>query len=511
MKHAALFGILAGLVVPALVSGADLGGISPFSPSTNSGAARKLAVVPEIFETAHFAIAYTTSGVHAVNQAGLGLNANGVPVVIDSLGKLAEQVWRLAIDTLEYPAPVPMDSAMAFGVKTRPGKFTIEVMDLETLQQGLAEGGLGYATYPESDPAGLKRQEVLLENDFVESSTTKSLRVIVDPINNHGDSVLYDYSKDPLKGWAVAFSHVFYHTLQYHWRHQPLLAFHEMTATWFPTRAFPSIHHEWQYLQRFVNHSIHPVFRSDSTYPNDNFPFVTALTRVFGDRVLKNFWPDQASKFTEGEPIWYHGALRRLDLDESLSNKEYLRSLLELFANIPNELNQHGVFMIRPRSIKAWPIATDSTSNATISSATWYGVELIALNKDQFTNGWNVMLIDGVDSSRSVGGLISLPSGTIHVDFPGGTNRHVYGRELGDTAVVVAVLPSVLGKYSWSAKFRFTTSAPTTALYRKANSQARSYKLCVDLHGRPVTSSTRGIVLEGDAQSGWRRRVLVGN
>ncbi|MEK7391811.1 MAG: hypothetical protein AAB214_04515, partial [Fibrobacterota bacterium] len=130
MKFAPLCWFVAGLTVPATLSAADIHAISPFEKSPLSGAARKLAVVPDIYETAHFAIAYTTSGVHAVNQAGLGLNSKGVPVVIDSLGKLAEQVWRLAIDTLGYPAPIPMDSAMGYGAKTRAGKFTIELMDL---------------------------------------------------------------------------------------------------------------------------------------------------------------------------------------------------------------------------------------------------------------------------------------------------------------------------------------------------------------------------------------------
>jgi hypothetical protein len=510
MKHASLFGILAGLVAPALVSGADLGGISPFSPSTNSGAARKLAVVPEIFETAHFAIAYTTSGVHAVNQAGLGLNANGVPVVIDSLGKLAEQVWRLAIDTLEYPAPVPMDSAMAFGVKTRPGKFTIEVMDLETLQQGLAEGGLGYATYPESDPAGLKRQEVLLENDFVESSTAKSLRVIVDPINNHGDSVLYDYSKDPLKGWAVAFSHVFYHTLQYHWRHQPFLAFHEMTATWFPTRAFPSIHHEWQYLQAHLDRYWQSAFRSDSTYPNLHFEFVRVLTRAYGDNILKSLWPLHVSLFNPEESVWFHNSLVALHLDESILTMSLLKELLALYANAPSMHNNNGLFVLHPPAIRKWFLAQDSTDNSGVSGGGEYCGLIVRLAPGQFESGWNAQFTNDVDSSRAAAGILSLPSNIIRVCHPA-AGRVVMGKTEGDTAYVLGVMPSILDQHTSHPNATFTKSAPTSAQSRKANTGVLLIKHRLDLHGRPVTSSTRGIVLEGDAQSGWRRRVLVGN
>ena len=511
MKFAPLCWFVAGLTVPATLSAADIHAISPFEKSPLSGAARKLAVVPDIYETAHFAIAYTTSGVHAVNQAGLGLNSKGVPVVIDSLGKLAEQVWRLAIDTLGYPAPIPMDSAMGYGAKTRAGKFTIELMDLVSLQSGWADQGyFGYASRPSSDPGGLNRLELLLENDFIEGGSNKPLRVIVDPVNNHGDSVLYDYSKDPLKGWAVAISHEFYHSLQYHWDAQYLYAFHEMTATWFATRAFPKIHHEWQYLQRFVNHSAQPVFRSDSTYPYENFPFITALTKSFGEGVLKDLWPDHASKFSGDEAVWFHGALLRLKKDESLSNIEYMRSFLMLFGNVSSDLNDKGGLFIKSPVLKQWRKIEDSTENSAIAGVTYYGIELVALNRDQFANGWNVVLVGENDSAKSVGGIIGLPSKTIHVELPISGKRYIYGREPGDTAVVVGTLPSVLGKRLWTAGFKFTTAAPTWIRSAHPLSLGGSFKHRVDLHGRPVTSSTRGIVLEGDFKTGWRRKVVVG-
>jgi hypothetical protein len=510
MKFAPLCWFVAGLTVPATLSAADIHAISPFEKSLLSGAARKLAVVPDIYETAHFAIAYTTSGVHAVNQAGLGLNSKGVPVVIDSLGKLAEQVWRLAIDTLGYPAPIPMDSAMGYGAKTRAGKFTIELMDLVSLQSGWADQGyFGYASRPSSDPGGLNRLELLLENDFIEGGSNKPLRVIVDPVNNNGDSVLYDYSKDPLKGWAVAFSHEFYHSLQYHWDAQYLYAFHEMTATWFATRAFPSIRHELQYLQIYLDNYWQSAFRSDSTYPYIHFGFVRALTRAYGDDVLKSLWPLHVSLFNPEESVWLHNSLMALKKDESILTMSLLKELLALYANAPSMHNNNGTFVLRPPTIRKWFLVQDSSDNSGVSGGGEYCGLLVRLASGQFESGWNVEFTDDLDSSGAAAGILSLPSKTIRVCHPA-KGRVVMGKTDGDTAYILGLMPGILDQHTAHPNATFTTASQTGTRPRQPLLMGGSIKHRVDLHGRPVTSSTRGVVLERDFKSGWRRKVVVG-
>src|ERR1035437_2027847 len=124
-NHIGFFAALLGLAWQA--QGTDINH-SPFShprKAPNTVAARALAVVPQVYTTSHFAIVYTTSGVDAIAQGGLGLDGQGVPKAVDSLGVLAEQVWRLAIDTLGDPAPLATDSAFVFGVKVPTGKFSI--------------------------------------------------------------------------------------------------------------------------------------------------------------------------------------------------------------------------------------------------------------------------------------------------------------------------------------------------------------------------------------------------
>jgi hypothetical protein len=487
---------------------------SPFSHprhATNTAAARALAVVPQVYTTSHFAIVYTTSGVDAITQGGLGVDGQGVPKVVDSLGVLAEKVWRLAIDTLGYPAPLALDSALVFGVKLPAGKFPIEILDLVNLDNSFSgEGTMGYAVKPNVDPAGLKRMELLLENDFVDGGTTKPIQVIVDPINNNGDTVLIDYSKDPLKGWSVALAHEFYHNLQYEYDYGFTYAFHEMTAVWFATRAFPGIHHEWQYYPRFIWHIDQSAFRTDGTYPYDNFPFVTELVHVYGEGILKELWPLHASDFAGDEAIWFHKEIRKTGRDEVAFTSDYLTGILSLHGNVPHILNENGGVKVTSPPIKVWSTVADSSGNSSIGGGIEYGARIIHMSNSQFSNGWNLVFEDGVDSSASVGGWLGYPSMEIKTAHPG-AGRIVFSRKMGDTALIVGTLPVIIGQQEWAVYCLGTVDSPISAVQPRVHSTgAFVIKYRVDLNGRPVTLSTRGVILEGDYATGWRRRVLVG-
>jgi hypothetical protein len=505
--------LLALLVLAWQAQGTDINH-SPFShphKDPNTASARALAVVPQVYTTSHFAIVYTASGVNAIAQGGLGLDAQGVPKVVDSLGVLAEQVWRLAIDTLGYPAPPGLDTAMGYGVKLPSGKFPIEILDLYTLDNSFrGEGTMGYAGKPSIDPAGLNRMALLLENDFVDGGTAQPIRVIVDPINNNGDSVLIDYSKDPLKGWSVALAHEFYHNLQYEYDYGFTYAFHEMTAVWFATRAFPGIHHEWQYYPKFIKHADQPAFRSDSTYPYDNFLFVTEMVQVYGESVLKELWPLHATDFTGNEAAWFNHVIKKTGRDEVAFTTNYLKGILSLFANAPHVMNENGVVKVTPPPILTWSAIADSSPNSSIGGGNIFGARIVHMDNGQFSNGWNLMFEDGIDSSSSAGGWVGYPSKEINAVHPG-AGTFSFARKSSDTSLVVGILTGIIGQKGWWVHCLGTKNPPSSSVQPPIHpTGAFVIKHRVDLNGRPVTSSTRGVILEGDYATGWRRRVLVG-
>jgi hypothetical protein len=505
-----LFAVL--LALAWRTQGSDISRL-PFShprPVTKIAAARTLAVVPQVYTTSHFAIVYTTSGVDAITQGGLGLDGQGVPKVVDSIGVLAEQVWRLAIDTMGYPAPPATDSAFVFGVKLPAGKFPIEILDLANLDNSFSgEGAMGYAVDPSVDPAGLNRMELLLENDFVDGGTAQPIRVIVDPINNNGDSLLIDYSKDPLKGWSVALANKFYHNIEYEYDRY-LGPLQQMAAVWFATRAFPNIHHEWQYYPKFMGHIDQPVFRGPEIYSNENFLFVTELIAVYGEGILKDLWPLEISDSTGNAEAWFNHVIKLTNRDEVAFTSNYLKGILSLFANAPHVMNENGSVKISPPTIKSWSIIADSSLNSSFNGANIFGAELVHINDGQFLNGWNLMFEDGIDSSSSVGGWVGFPSKEITVVHPG-AGTFSFARKSSDTALVVGIMTGVIGQRDWSVDCLGTKNPPSSAVQPKVHpTGAFVIKHRVDLKGRPANASTRGVILEGDDATGWRRKVIVG-
>ena len=154
---------------------------------------------PRMLETAHFAIFYQTSGVHAVSGAAVDLDGNGHPDNVDSIGSIAERVWRLSIDTLEYLKPVPYDTTLGYKALVPAGKFPIEVADMATFVSSW--GGkryMGYANRPTADKSGANRQSLVIENDFVDSKDGQPIQVKVDPINTNGVA-LFKIAQFPLE------------------------------------------------------------------------------------------------------------------------------------------------------------------------------------------------------------------------------------------------------------------------------------------------------------------------
>ncbi|MEK7392552.1 MAG: hypothetical protein AAB214_08285, partial [Fibrobacterota bacterium] len=306
---------------------------------------------PRMLETAHFAVFYHTTGVHAVAGSGVDLDGNGHPDNVDSIGAIAERVWRLGIDTLEYLKPIPYDTTLGYKALVSAGKFPIEVADMVTFVSSW--GGKRYMSYadrPTADKTGANRQSIVVENDFVDTKDGKSIQVKVDPINTNGiDSLLIDYQKEPVKGWKVGISHEFYHNMQHRYDASYTYAFHEMTAVWYSTRCYPDVKHHWMYYPGYVKNINISAFDTYDMGPFENFPFITAMTAALGEGILKDLWSVRLKTFTGSEDFWLRDAFDSLKVDPRPFSRLYVKSVLEMFANAPSILNENGVVKVNAK------------------------------------------------------------------------------------------------------------------------------------------------------------------
>lgn len=190
-------------------------------------------------ETAHFAVFYYKTGVHAIAGATVDQDANGVPDNVDDVAVELERIWRLGVDTLGFPAPpgnkVEIGRTFETGIvlQVPNGKFPVSIGDMATLSSDWGPAKVyGFCSQPGQDtsyPAGM---ELAVENDFINSYDSKPFQVKVAPVNsaNKIDSVLYDYSKRPDLGWRVTLAHEFFHALQKQYDKGFYMAFHEIVA-----------------------------------------------------------------------------------------------------------------------------------------------------------------------------------------------------------------------------------------------------------------------------------------
>lgn len=460
---------------------------------------------PRMLETAHFAVFYHTTGVHAVAGAGVDLDGNGHPDNVDSIGAIAERVWRLGIDTLEYLKPIPYDTTLGYKALVPAGKFPIEVADMATFVSSW--GGKRYMSYadrPTADKTGANRQSMVVENDFVDTKTGLPIQVMVDPINTNGiDSLLIDYQKEPVKGWKVGISHEFYHNMQHRYDASYIYGFHELTAVWYSTRCYPDVKHHWMYYPGYMKNIGVSAFDTFDKGPYENFPFVTALTTALGERILKDLFSVRKKTFIEDEDFWLRDAFDTLKIDAVPFSKLYVQAILQLAAGIPSLLNENGALQVRA-SIEQFPLIRQEGSGT--NGAQPHGIELDKLHPEQFRDGWN-MRFDPTPTYSSAG-ILRLPSNKVEIYRPT-ENPVIVGAEQGDTAWYFAIMSAPWRNTYYSVDIRMTQS-PITSAIRRSDRLRPSPQYRVDLYGRPVRGEARGIILEGSPSTGWTRAVNLG-
>lgn len=460
---------------------------------------------PRLLETAHFAIFYHTSGVHAVAGAAMDLDGNGHPDNVDSIGAIAERVWRLSIDTLEYLKPIPYDTTLGYKSVVPSGKFPIEVADMATFVSSW--GGkryMGFADRPTADKSGRNRQSLVIENDFVDSKLGQPIQVKVDPINTNGtDSLLIDYQTDPVKGWKVAISHEFYHNLQHRYDASYLYGFHEMSAVWYATRCYPDVKHHWQYYPGYVKNINISAFDTYENGAYENFPFVTAMTAALGEGILKDLWSVRKKTFTGGEDFWLRDAFDTLGVDPRPFSRLYVKSVLELAVNAPSILNENGLVKVNG-TFQELPLIREIGSGA--GGAQAHGVQIRKLHKNQLDDGYNLLFTPS--ASYSSAAFLRLPSAVSEPIQPNAT-PFVIGKQEADTAWYVGIMQVPYGKTYFSVQMEVTRD-PITSVRRRVMGMRPTPQYRVDLQGRPVRTGTRGIILEGSPSTGWTRAVKMG-
>jgi hypothetical protein len=469
-------------------------------------------------ETEHFAVFYSKTGVHAIAGATVDKDGNGHPDNVDDIAQELERIWRLAIDTMGYPQPVAAKRELGYGQDVPAGKFPVAIGDMATFVPSWGPDGMyGFCTAPGQDTSTPKGLEVVAENDFVNSSTSKAFQVKVNPINtpNLLDSVLYDYSKRPDLGWRVTLAHQFFHALQKKFDGTFILAFHEMSAIWFATRVYPDIHHEWQYLQKFVNIVNQPAFSTWEKEELAEFPMVTAMVKAYGDIIVRQLWENRNMIIENGsltsETVWAHRVMIKMGYDESLFTKTFVEMVARLAFNLDKS---------------EWP--TYKTTNVTIVQAlqdtaekdNWTGysvggpfqVEIYRLNLAEITGKWNFKFSYVTTTSSAASGIIRLPSKEVTVVRPLG-GPFVFNKNPGDTAIYAIMSAGYdglkPGDHS-SISLGVTAAPVSTGIQKRVKGLAPGAALRLDLQGRPVKEGSHGIVLEYQPNHGWVRRVKLG-
>lgn len=512
------------LVAPALASAhmnrcptveeSDAFERSQSEPPTYAGRSFAIAAVEStyLYQTQHFVVAYQKAGVHAVAGAATDADKDGVPDNIQEIGKIAERVWRLGMDTLKYKAPPGRDSITGYKIRTKTGKFPIVVGDMATFSTSWAgKQFMGYALRPLVDPDSLGGGQLIIDNDFLDGGVAIQAKVGPENSANGVDSILYDYSKDPVKGWSTTIAHEFYHSLQYQYDQSYRYAWHEMTATWFAKRTYPEVKHHWQYLGAFIKNNFNGPFTTwDAMAPYYNYAFVEIAAKEFGDGFLREIWPSHLDSFEVEEDHWFGKAISRHGFPEAPMLRGYAQEYLRLIDGIPGLFNDNG----------GWRNSSSNNSGVGFVdaplvappgdieiSAQTYGNMYCRLNSKQFDAGNLIAFANAITSSATVG-VIRYPSKRID-GYTVSRDSIVIGKNTGDTAWRIALISGFVGLGDAIAVVAATTRAASKVEKKRPVSPnwVQSYRF--DLRGRPVTSATRGVILEGSPETGWHRRIKL--
>lgn len=473
-------------------------------------------------ETAHFAVFYSKTGVHAIAGASVDLDGNGVPDNVDDVSKELERMWRLAIDTIGFPAPpgnkVEVGQTFETGVvhKVPNGKFPVVIGDMATLSSDWGPAKVfAFCTQPGQDtsyPAGM---ELAVDNDFINSYDNQPLQVKVSPVNsaNKIDSILYDYSKRPDLGWRVKLARQFMFALEKQYDKGFYMAFHTMAAQWFAMRAYPDIHDEWQYLQKFSEIVDEPAFSYWKEEEFAEWPMAKAMADVYGDKFMKEIWDYRNGILVSGNVIdegtWFHNVLMTLGKNEEDFNRHFIRMATCLKLNLSCSEEFFGAFDLANVDIRALSFdSVELTINSGVTVGGAFQVSVYRAVADEMKNGWNFKGWNVTATSSSAMSVVCMPSQKMDIVKPV-SSPYVFNMTEGDTALYF----SIIGGYDGVTQSDIvvgTTKAPlSTGISAPKHALMPETAIRLDLQGRPVSGAHRGITVEFVPGQGWVRKLKL--
>jgi len=473
-------------------------------------------------ETAHFALFYSKTGVHAIVGATVDKDGNGVPDNVDDFAAEVERIWRLGVDTLGFPAPpgnkVEIGHTFETGkiLSVPNGKFPVVIGNMTTLSSDWGPAKVSaFCTQPGQDTSYPSGMELAVENDFINSYDGKPFQVKVAPVNsaNKIDSILYDYSKRPDLGWRVQLARQFMFALEKQYDKGFYMAFHFMAAQWFATRAYPNIHDEWQYLQKFSDIVEEPAFSYWQDEEYAEWPMAKAMADAYGDAFMKQIWDYRNGILVNGSVIdegtWFHNSIAALGKDEESFNKRFLRMVncLKLKLSCSEEyFGSYALANMMTDMATLSGVEDDNRSGLTCGGA--YQVSIYKDNGRNLINGWNIKGSYVSATSSAVMAAVHMPSQKMIIVKPISV-PFIFNWETGDTALYF----SVVGGYDGTSDSRIyvgSTKAPlSTGISSRRNALVPESTLRMDLQGRSVSGAHRGITVEFVPGQGWVRRVKV--
>ncbi len=222
-----------------------------------------------------FKVHYTTSGTHAVYQADVDSNGDGVPDYVEDVAGILDSVYVHIIDTLGYDPP-PTDGFYPSG---GDDKYDVYISNLG--------GGIFGYTYPDEyaiDDTNYTRATsfIEIENDYQEMPA---------------------YKNRPLDAVRVTCAHEFFHAVQFgidvteaepgpeesvrpYWM--------EMSAVWMEEEIYDDINDYYAYLPFFFNYPRQSIQQFRSTvadfHPYASVVFPIYLSERFGRDIIKDIW-----------------------------------------------------------------------------------------------------------------------------------------------------------------------------------------------------------------------------
>ncbi len=225
--------------------------------------------------SSHFKIHYTTTGADSVYRSHV-VDANGVPLFVDSVAAIADRAWAFTIDTLGYPAP-PSDSSY----DPDGPQYDIYLTNLAAYFFGLT-----YLDSTQVDgPGSLRATSYMnLDNDYQQ---------------------IPGYENRPLDAVRVTVAHEFFHTVQFgiDFSEAEIIGsgssaqvrryWMEMSAVWMEEQQYTSINDYYSYLPYFFDFPRTSIqqFRPSSDYhPYGSVVLPLYLSQKFGRDIIRDIW-----------------------------------------------------------------------------------------------------------------------------------------------------------------------------------------------------------------------------